>query len=218
MKQSKYDKNQDGLCDDTTVVGKENRTVCGSRGKEIVVINRNTHPYTDYEPVIEAAAKGIGLTIRFDDAPGFYGRAGNVAKHPVLGSGGGWGPDWPDPGIFLDQIMTGAAIHANTQNVSLVGLTQAQATKLGANYPAGGVPSIDTDYNTCSTMSFGSDRLNCWVNLDKKIMNEVVPWVPYRWGKAVRTVSAAITGYDFDAFSTDVSLAHLGVDPTKQAQ
>ena len=218
MKQSKYDKNQDGLCDDQTVIASEHRTVCGSKGKEIVVINRNTHPYTDYEPVFQQAANGIGLTIRFDDAPGFYGRAGKVAAHPVLGVGGGWGPDWPDPGIFLDQIMTSAAIHSNTQNVSLVGLTQEQATKLGANYPAGGVPSIDTDYNTCSTMSFGSDRLNCWVNLDKKIMNDVVPWVPYRWGKAVRTVSAAVTGYDFDAFATDISLAHIGVDPSKQAQ
>ena len=49
-------------------------------------------------------------------------------------------------------------------------------------------------------------------------MNGVVPWVPYRWGKAVRTVSAAVTGYDFDAFATDVSLAHLGIDPSKQAQ
>jgi peptide/nickel transport system substrate-binding protein len=218
MMQSKYDTNHDGLCDDQSVVGNEHRTVCGKKGAEIVIINRNTEPYTSYEPVIQQALQGLGITARFNDAPGFYGRAGKVSAHPVLGSGGGWGPDWPDPGIFLEQIMTGPAIHANTQNVSMVGMTKAQATALGALYPAGGVPSIDTDYNTCSTMSFGNDRLNCWINLDKKIMNDVVPWVPYRWGKAVRTVSAAVTGYDFDAFSTDISLAHIGLDTTKQAQ
>ncbi|TMK52951.1 MAG: hypothetical protein E6G59_06930 [Actinobacteria bacterium] len=218
MMQSKYDTNHDGLCDVQTAVPGEHRTVCGAKGQAIVIINRNTPPYTNYEPVIQKAANDLGITVRFDDAPGFYGRAGKVAARPVLGSGGGWGPDWPDPGIFLEQILTGPAIHAQTQNVSLVGLTQAQAKSLGALFPAGGVPSIDADYNKCATSAFGSERLTCWVDLDKKIMNVVVPWVPFRWGKAVRTVSAAVTGYDFDAFATDVSLAHLGIDPSKQAQ
>jgi len=218
MMLSKYDTKHDGLCDDQSQVPGEHRTVCGAKGQEIVVINRTTPPFPTYEPVMQQALNGIGITVRFAEGPGFYGRAGLVKSHPVLGMGGGWGPDWPDPGIFLEQIMTGPAIHANTQNVSLVGITAAQAKALGALYPAGGVPSIDTDYNTCSTMAFGADRLTCWVNLDKKIMNDVVPWVPYRWGKAVRVVSAAITGYDFDAFATDVSLAHLGVDPSKQSQ
>jgi peptide/nickel transport system substrate-binding protein len=216
MMQSKYDTNHDGLCDVQTPVKGESRTVCGSTSGPVVVINRATSPYKEYEPVIQKALNGIGITVRFAEGPGFYGRAGKASAHVVLGMGGGWGPDWPDPGVFLEQIMTGGAIHAQTYNLGYLGLTQTVAQQLGINYPAGGVPSIDSDYTHCSSLT-GAERLTCWVDLDKKLMNDIVPWVPYRWGKATRVVSAAVTGYDFDAFATDVSLAHLGLDTTKQS-
>jgi ABC-type transport system substrate-binding protein len=217
MKLSKYDKNQDGLCDDQSAVAKESRTICGAKGKEIVVINRASDPFPAYEPIITQALSAIGITVRYSEGPGFYGRAGKVSDHVVLGAGGGWGPDWPDPGIFLEQITLSSAIHAQTYNTGLLGLTQAQATTLGANFPAGGVPSIDSDYQTCSTKPVGgADRLACWIALDKHLMNDIVPWVPYRWSKRTNIVSAAVTGYDFDPFGDDLSFSHVGIDTTKQ--
>jgi peptide/nickel transport system substrate-binding protein len=218
MKMSKYDKNGDGLCDDQSPVAGEHRTVCGSKSGPIVVINRQTEPYTEYEPVWSKALEGLGMKVRYSRVPSFYGVAGDISAHPVIGVGGGWGPDWPDPGIFLEQIMTSGAIHDQTYNVGLVGITKAQAKQFGTLFPSTGVPSIDADYQTCSGKATGSaDRTNCFIELDKKIMNDIVPWAPYRWGKALRVVSAAVTGYDFDLFSTDASLAHMGIDPSKQA-
>ncbi len=216
MKLSKYDTNQDGLCDDQSEVKGQSRTVCGAKGKEIVVINRSTDPFPAYEPVIAAALKGIGITVRYSAGPGFYGVAGKVSSRTVLGAGGGWGPDWQDPGIFLEQITVSRAIGEQTYNTALLGITEAQANKLGANWPEGGVPSIDADYDRCSVLPFGEERLNCWIELDKKLMNDIVPWVPYRWSKKTNIVSAAVTGYDFDPFGNDLSLAHVGIDPSKQ--
>jgi peptide/nickel transport system substrate-binding protein len=213
---SKYDTKKDGLCDDQTAVSGESRTVCGSTSGPIVVINRATEPYKSYEPVIQKALNGIGITVRFAEGPGFYGRAGKANAHVVLGAGGGWGPDWPDPGVFLEQIMTAGAIHAQTYNLGYLGLTQSVAKQFGINFPASGVPSIDADFQHCASLA-GSDRLNCWIALDKHLTQDIVPWVPYRWGKAVRVVSAAVTGYEFDAFTTETSLAHIGLDTTKQS-
>jgi len=217
MMLSKYDSNHDGLCDDQAAVPGEHRTVCGSTGGPIVIINRATEPYKSYEPVVQKAFNSVGITVRFDEGQGFYGRAGKVSAHPVLGAGGGWGPDWPAPGAFLGQTFTSSAIHAQTYNVGLVGITQAMATKFGTLFPSVGVPSVDADYDHCSTIQVQADQVACWIALDKKLMTEVIAWVPYRWGKTVRVLAASATGYEFDAFSTDVSMAHLGLDVTKQA-
>src|SRR5206468_1690133 len=137
--------------------------------------------------------------------------------HVVLGTGGGWGPDWPEPDGFFEQVVTSGAIHAQTYNTGLLGITKEQAKTLGANFPAGGVPSVDADFAACAKMAVGSaERLTCWENLDKKLTTEIVPWVPYRWSKRVDVLSAAAVGFDSDPYSSEISLAHIGIDTAKQ--
>ena len=64
-------------------------------------------------------------------------------------------------------------------NYSLVGLTadQAKKDKIEAATSTE-IPSVDADIDKCNEL-LDDERLTCWEDLDKKLMEEVVPWVPY---------------------------------------
>ena len=47
--------------------------------------------------------------------------------------------------------------------------------------------------------------------LDKKLMTQVVPWVPYLWSKVTRITSKNVTKYEFDQFATTPAYAHMAV-------
>jgi hypothetical protein len=50
------------------------------------------------------------------------------------------------------------------------------------------------------------------VELDKEIMNEVVPWVPFLWAQVVTTTAPSVTKYEFDQFSGFISLTQIAVN------
>ena len=74
---------------------------------------------------------------------------------------------------------------------------------------------MDADIDACSLLS-GQERTDCWVALDKKIMEEVVPWVPLIDANDIDLLGPAVTKYDFDQFGTEMALAHVAVDPSLQ--
>jgi hypothetical protein len=79
-----------------------------------------------------------------------------------------------------------------------------------------GVPSVDADIDACASIDDAEDRLACWVDLDKKLTEDIVPWVPLFWSNAVDIVGPAVTQYDFDQASGITAWAHLDVDPELQ--
>lgn len=203
MKLSKYDSNKDGICD---------AAVCNN----VVHMTRNTPPYPDMAPVIEANFKKIGITLKTREVASFYSAVQVPKQTPALGSGAGWGKDYGDAFTFIQPLMDGRVIAKDaTQNFALVGLTKEQASEIGIPYPAGGVPSIDADIDACAA-KLDAERLTCWQDLDKKVMNEIVPWAPYLWANNIDVTSSAVTQYVFDQFSGEAALAHVAVDQTKQ--
>jgi len=203
MKQSKYDANGDGICE---------AAAC----KNVTHVTRNTPPFPDMAPFIEASMKKIGIELKTVEVASFYGEAGTPSKKVPFTSGAGWGKDWADAITYVEPLFTAKGVgDAGNVNLSLVGLGKDQATKLKTSYPADGVPNVDADVTACTALS-GSERLDCWANLDKKIMNEIAPWIPWRWSRATHIVSEAVTNWTFDAFATFPSFAHMGVDPAKQ--
>ena len=52
--------------------------------------------------------------------------------------------------------------------------------------------------------------------LDKKLTEEIVPQVPLIDATAIDLIGPAVTQYDFDQFGTEMSLAHVAVDPSLQ--
>ena len=82
-------------------------------------------------------------------------------------------------------------------------------------YPKGGVPSVDAKIDECSELT-DSARIACWIELDKQLTEEVVPWVPYMFGANTDLIGPAVTKWDFDQFSGEAAYAHVAVDPSKQ--
>ena len=62
----------------------------------------------------------------------------------------------------------------------------------------------------CSPL-IGNERITCYANFDKYMMEEVVPWVPLRFSNAIDIVSKRIVHYQFDAFADQMSLDHVAV-------
>jgi ABC-type oligopeptide transport system substrate-binding subunit len=122
-----------------------------------------------------------------------------------------WGKDFADPGTFFSLLFHSKAIikEGNT-NYSLVGITPAIATKVGATGNLAGVPSVDPDINACQA-KLGDERTTCWENLDKKLMEQVVPWVPYLWPNNVFIVGANVTHWNYDQFTDGPAYSSVSV-------
>jgi hypothetical protein len=59
---------------------------------------------------------------------------------------------------------------------------------------------VDERIDACLT-KVGQAQLQCWVELDQYLMENVVPWVPYLSENQVQVVPARIVHYSHDQFS-----------------
>ena len=208
MKQSKYDTNQDGLCD---------ASVC----KNILMITGDTASRKGDIPVIEDSLGKIGITLNSRSLADAYTPIQTVAKNIAISGQPGWGKDYADAYTFFYYLFNGSTIGpTGNVNYSLVGLTPEIIQKNGLKGLTGtttGIPSVDSDIATCEKES-GDDRNKCYEDLDKKLMEQVVPWVPYLWSNAQNVIGPAVTQWGFDQFSGSIAYAHVAVDPSKQQQ
>jgi peptide/nickel transport system substrate-binding protein len=204
MALSKYDTDKDGVCD---------APAC----KNVVHITQNFGPWAAMAPVLDQSAAAIGITLDTRQlAPSAsYAATGNVSREVPIGSNGGWSKDFADPSTFMTLHDGRTIIPTGNTNSSLVGLTADQAGELGVAPPAGGVPSVDADIDACTALS-GAERQACWVDLSKRVTEEVVPWIPYLDASNLDLLGPAVTGYDYDQFSGEQSLARAAVDPSLQ--
>ena len=203
MQQSKYETNADGVCTDPAC-------------KNVLHVTRNTDPFPQMAPIIEASMQKIGITLRTSEVESFYGEAGVPSKNVPFTSGAGWGKDWADPVTFVDPLFTGDGVgDAGNVNLSLIGVTAEQARRLKVMSPAGGFPNVDADVAACLPLS-GDERYDCWAALDQKIMTEIAPWIPWRWSNRADITGPALTNFTVDAFGSYPSFAHMGVDASLQ--
>ena len=78
------------------------------------------------------------------------------------------------------------------------------------------IPSVDEDIDACNATIDNDERAVCWQDLDKKLMEEVVPWVPYLDANADYVISDAVVNYIFDQNSGEPAWSHIAVDQAKQ--
>ena len=102
-------------------------------------------------------------------------------ERPVLDRGPAGARTTPTPTTFFGPLFDGRKIipRGNT-NYSLLGITPAQAKKLGVKGTVTDMPSVNDDLDKCAP-TLGGARVTCYAALDKKLMTQVVPWVPYLW-------------------------------------
>jgi ABC-type transport system substrate-binding protein len=202
MRQSKYDTDQDGICD-------------APQCKGVLHVTRTTEPWATMAPIIEESMAEIGIelnTRQFEDS---YTIIQTVKREVPIASNAGWGKDYSDASTFMVLFDSRTILAEGNVNYSLVGLTPEQAQELGATGTIEGIPSVDADIDACNEL-LDDERLECWADLDEKLMNEVVPWVPYLQGNADFVISDAVSKYVFDQSSGDPAWSHLAVDQDLQ--
>ena len=71
-------------------------------------------------------------------------------------------------------------------------------------------PSADTQLNQCISV-LGDARQSCYEGVDKYLMEQVVPWVPYRFANQVTLTSNRTLNFHTDASTGWISLSQIAL-------
>jgi peptide/nickel transport system substrate-binding protein len=188
MKQSVYDTDQDGVCD-------------APECKDILTITDREDPYPEQMALLIQFLEPLGLTL--DDKQlergTMYNKCNDANSHHALCAGPGWGKDYADGVTFGEPLFASAGLWESCCNYSLVGASPDQLKEWG--YDVTEVPSVDDQEATCAKLEPGDERFKCWAELDKELMENVVPWVPYLFDNSVDILSDNVQSYSFDQFA-----------------
>jgi peptide/nickel transport system substrate-binding protein len=198
MKGSKYDTKGDGTCS-------------ASACKNVFLLADTNEVDTKLVPIVEAAAKKLGVTFKVHQVKGAYPTLQTTARNIPVAEFPAWGKDYADPLTFFAALFDGRSIiPTGNTNYSLVGITPAIAKKDGVKGNLAGIPNLDARLDRCSAL-LGQPRLSCYETLDRYLMTQVVPWVPYYSRSQVHLIGRHVTKWSFDQFSGDVGYAHVAV-------
>jgi peptide/nickel transport system substrate-binding protein len=207
MKQSRYDTDKDGRCD---------AAAC----RNLVFLTPNETPYTEVEPIIQQGLAKLGIVLKPRElATGAVFTTFQTVANEIPMVNTGWAKDYADPVTFAAPLFSSSSIiPVGNTNHALVGLTSGKAAELKVEYPAGGVPSVDADIDRCQAVpaTDADGRLGCWADFDKKLMEQVVPWVPLIWDLSTVLSAPSLTSYVFDQASAEISLTQIAVSNKEQ--
>jgi peptide/nickel transport system substrate-binding protein len=191
MAQSKYDENGDGVCDaDACTVTALAVTNDNDAIKALEIMDKS------FEPI------GINLDIKTLNYNALVTKCSTLEAHTAFCQAG-WGKDYPSPYTFFGPLLDGGE---NGSNYSFMGATDADLKAQGySGYEvddAGlGLPNITADIVACRETPVGSEQDQCWADLDKKVMEELVPVIPRRFPNDVDVLGSRIVAYSYDQFS-----------------
>jgi ABC-type transport system substrate-binding protein len=122
-----------------------------------------------------------------------------------------WVQPWPDPSGFMFPLLSSAGIQPSGNfNYSLLGLTPAQARRLGVSGRTAHVPSIDADIARCNARA-GSSRTACWAELDRKVTAGIAPWIPFLWRDSITILGPHVARWAYDRSAGTTAFAHVAL-------
>jgi peptide/nickel transport system substrate-binding protein len=211
MAQSAYDSDGDGICDDP---------VCTN----VLLVNRNYDPWTQYTPILQDSLSQIGieLKVRELDVSTAYTTIQTMNNLVPIAANAGWGKDYASPyGFDFFLFNTAGLACEGSVNYSNVGITEDVAADCGDNvleaYNAaveanGPIPSVDEDMEACVSTPPGDEYNACWAALDTRLMEEIVPWIPYRWGTQNVVLADSVVAWTFDQSAAYTAYSRTAVD------
>jgi ABC-type transport system substrate-binding protein len=211
MMQSAYDSDGDGVCDDP---------VC----QDVLLVNRNYEPWTNYTPILQESLSAIGieLKIRELEIDTAYTTIQTMNNLVPIAINAGWGKDYASPyGFDFFLFNTAGLACEGLVNYAMVGLTEDLASECGNNvldaYNAaveanGPIPNVDEDMDACVTTPPGDAYNACWATLDQRLMEEIVPWVPYRWGSQNVAIGDSVVQWVYDQSAAWTAYSRVAVD------
>jgi peptide/nickel transport system substrate-binding protein len=198
MAQSKYDTNHDGVCD-------------ASACKHVLMVIDQTDPLPKQAALIQQNIEQIGITVNIQQfqTTTMYTKCETATERVPTCPSEGWYADFADPYAFVTGLFSSVSLTPSCCNDSLMGATTAQLK--GWQYSnSTPTPSIDDQLNACIPMQ-GAPREQCYANIDKNLMENVVPWVPYRFANQVVITSKRVQNYHLDASTGWISLSQVAL-------
>jgi hypothetical protein len=139
-----------------------------------------------------------------------YAKCAGPAEHMGMCVAMGWSKDYPDAVTFAAPLFSSESIFPSCCNDPLVGAPDSLLRKYG--YETATVPNVDADITACTAES-GQSRIECWGALDRTLMEEVVPWVPWLITNSVYITSGSVVAYSYDQSNSSPALERLAVAP-----
>ena len=194
MMLSKYDTNHDGVCD-------------ASACKNVVMVVDQTDPFPKMAALVQSNLASIGITVTLKQfqTTTAYTKCETATEQVPMCPSEGWYADFADPYAFVTGLFSSASLTPSCCDDSELGATSAQLAEWKYAITTA-PPNIDSALNACVPTS-GSARLDCYGNIDKTLMEDVVPWVPYRFANEVVITSPNVQNYHLDASTGWISLA-----------
>jgi peptide/nickel transport system substrate-binding protein len=190
MALSRYDGNGDGRCD-TKACNNVNAVSLGAVGalpSPVAVSEMRARAR-----VIANDLSQIGIHIKIDFPQDAFAVLRDPTKKVGLGLSVGWGKDIPNGSNFFEPLFSPEELGNN--NYTLVGASPDQLQEWG--YGVSSVPSVDDRIAQCAA-SVRHEQVVCWANLDKYLMERVVPWIPYVVESHEDLISNRVAHFSFD--------------------
>jgi ABC-type transport system substrate-binding protein len=197
MKLSKYDANQDGLCD-------------APECDNVVALGSPDSPYAEVAQSLQQNFAKIGIDLKLellDNRFEILDEPSNLAPMDTIA---GWGSAPYDPTDIEGPVFGSAYIGPDACcNEVLLGASPEQLKEWG--YPVTQVPSVDADIAECDSMQLGPARTACWIALDKKLTEELAVWIPLYQERITRVVSDRILAAPWNPLYSFVSIEQMAI-------
>jgi peptide/nickel transport system substrate-binding protein len=202
MKQSKYDTNGDGVCD-------------APECSNILAVTDEADPYPDQAALIQQDMDPLGLSfdVKQFERTTMYAKCNEPDAKIAICLGPAWGKDFPDGYTFAGPLFDSSAIFPSCCNYQLLGASPDLLSKDG--YDITDVPSADDQIKQANAQT-GDARFQAWADLDKSLMEDIVPWAPYLFDNSVSVTSERIVNYDFDQFAGVDAFDKWAIAPSAQ--
>ena len=197
MKQSKYDTDQDGMCDAPECTF------------DALTVTDDDDAIKTLE-TMSASMEQVGSADEHQDPQ--LQRGGPEVRHAGCAPGvlpGGVGQGLRERVHVLRPAARTVARTAPTTRSS--GTTEAALKEAGYEVPADGIPNIDDRDRRVLGDGARTTANQCWAELDKCVMEEIVPVVPRRFSNNIDILGENIANYSFDQFAGLGALDHYSM-------
>ncbi len=203
MKQSAYDTNGDGKCDES------------AECQDVLAVTDEADPYPKQAALIQQNLEAIGITLDVKpfERGTMYAKCSDPSTHMGICLAPAWGKDYPDAYTFGVPLFSSSYLFPSYGNLALLGADAAYLKKY--DYAVSSVPSADDKIAECKAL-LDDARTTCWAELDKLLMEEIVPWVPYLFDNNVDVISARISNYSFDQFAGLAAFDQMAIAADEQ--
>jgi peptide/nickel transport system substrate-binding protein len=206
MRGSKYDTQGDGTC---------SAAAC----KHVLLLSDTRESAPGIAAVLERDAAKIGITFSVRSINGPYPVLGTVRKQIPIADFTAIGTSEPDPYGMLEPGFDGRSIiPVGNSDWYLIGVTSAQCKAMHVTGDCApydpktglGVPSVDGMLDRCRILA-GRPRRSCWVAVEKFLMTQAVPVIPYLWPSVQHIIGRHVTRWVYDEAGFTTSFGHVAV-------